>query len=119
MGKGWWPHYRLALSEGIRMAQSGTKLHPTRISGQVIINELIRNMELGRLELGYSVLVPCIFSVYLHPDDHARLRSVHEIITEDAKRALNAALAEWNGKGRLLRRNSSPKTHRIAQKDWC
>ena len=99
------------------MAQSGTK-SSTRISGQVIINELVRNMELGRLELGYSVLVPCIFSIYLHPDDHARLRSVHEIITEDAKRALNATLAEWNGKGRLLKRNSKPKTYRIAQKDW-
>lgn len=101
------------------MAQSGAKLPSTRISGQVIINELVRNMELGRLELGYSVLVPCIFSVYLHPDDHARLRTVHEIITEDAKRALNATLAEWNGKGRLLRRNSNPKIYRIAQKDWC
>ena len=99
------------------MAQSGTIPGPSRISGQVIIDELIRNMQLGRLELGYSVLVPCIFSVYLHPDDHARLQSVHEIITEDAKRALHATLAKWNGGG-VLRRNSKQKIHRIAQKDW-
>ena len=91
---------------------------PARISGQVIINELIRNMELGRLELGYSVLVPCIFNVYLHPDDHARLQSVHEIIAEDAKRALHAAIAQWNGKRSLLRRGNKQKTHRIAQNDW-
>jgi hypothetical protein len=28
-------------------------------------------MELGQFETGYSVLVPCIFSIYLHPDDRA------------------------------------------------
>jgi hypothetical protein len=55
------------------MAQSGTVQPLPRISGQIIINELIRNMELGRLELGYSILVPCIFSVYLHPDDYVRV----------------------------------------------
>src|SRR5262245_14654888 len=98
--------------------QSGTKPPQARISGQVIINELLRNMEMGRLELGYSVLVPCIFSVYLHPDDHARLMSVQEIIVEDAKRSLNAAIAGWNGGRHLLRRGGKPKSYRIAQKDW-
>src|SRR6266436_5999920 len=100
------------------MAQSGTVRTLPRISGQIIINELIRNMELGRLELGYSILLPCIFSVYLHPDDHARLNGVHDIIRADAKRALHARIAQWNGKGGLLRRNSKTKTCRIAQNDW-
>ena len=59
------------------MAHSGQKLPQTRISGQTIIDELIRNMELGRLEMGYSILLPCLFSVYLHPDDFARLAGVH------------------------------------------
>jgi FHA domain len=99
------------------MAQSGTRQPEPRISGQIIINELVRNMELGRLELGYSILVPCIFSIYLHPDDYARLISVQDIIREDAKRALNARLAEWNAKGGLLRRNLPRKTYRIAR-DW-
>src|SRR5438552_17590161 len=98
------------------MAQSGTVQPLPRISGQIIINELIRNMELGRLELGYSILVPCIFSVYLHPDDYTRVVSVQELIQEDAKRALNARLAEWNAKGGLLRRNAQRKTYRIANK---
>jgi FHA domain-containing protein len=100
------------------MAQSGTKSPQTRISGPIIINELIRNMELGRLELGYSILLPCIFSVYLHPDDHERLKGVQDIIREDAKRALNALMAKWNGKSGLLRRNAKAKTCRIAQNDW-
>ncbi len=96
------------------MAQSGTVQQQPRISGQIIINELIRNMELGRLELGYSILVPCIFSVYLHPDDYARVTSVQDIIKEDAKRALTARMAEWNAKGGRLRRSAERKTYRIA-----
>jgi len=99
------------------MAQSGTVQQP-RISGQIIINELVRNMELGRLELGYSILVPCIFSVYLHPDDYARVASVESIIQEDAKRALTARLAGWNAKGGLLRRGGERKTYRTASSTW-
>jgi hypothetical protein len=99
------------------MAQSGPKLPETRISGQTIINELTRNMETGRLELGYSILLPCIFSVYLHPDDHARLIGVQDIIKEDAKRALTAQMADWNGK-KVFRRGTPRKPCRIAQSDW-
>jgi len=100
------------------MAQSGTVQPLPRISGQIIITELIRNMELGRLELGYSILVPCIFSVYLHPDDYARVASVQDLIKEDAQRALTACLAEWNANGGLLRRNAPRKTSRIATSGW-
>lgn len=100
------------------MAHSGTVQQLPRINGQIIINQLIRNMELGRLELGYSILVPCIFSVYLHPDDYARVASVQDIIQEDAKRALTACLAEWNANGGLLRRNAPRKTYRIATNGW-
>ena len=100
------------------MAQSGTVQPQPRISGQIIIDELIRNMELGRLELGYSILVPCIFSVYLHPDDYTRVVSVQDLIKEDAKRALTARLAEWNAKGGVLRRNAPRKTYQIATNGW-
>jgi len=97
------------------MTQSGA---PTRVSGQTIINELIRNMELGRLEMGYSILLPCLFSVYLHPDDHARLAPVAALLKEDAKRALNARMAEWNRKNPLFRRGGTRKACKIAQDDW-
>src|SRR5947199_4334098 len=100
------------------MAQNGNAQSLPRINGQIIINELIRNMELGRLELGYSILVPCVFSVYLHPDDYARVSTVQDIIQEDAKRALTARLAEWNTKGGLLRRNAMRKVYRIASSTW-
>lgn len=96
------------------MAQSGAK--QTRISGQAIIDELVRNMELGQLELGYSILLPCVFSIYLHPDDFQRLAGVHDIIREDARRALNGKMGEWNKKG--FRRGAARKEYRIAQSDW-
>ncbi len=99
----------------------GIKQPQTRISGQTIIDELIRNMELGRLEMAYSILLPCIFSVYLHPDDHARIVAVHDLLSEDAKRALSARMAEWNAAGKPLFRRASKgphKQYRIAQGDW-
>jgi hypothetical protein len=112
------------------MAQTGTKYPQTRISGQIIIDEIVRNMELGRLEMGYSILLPCIFSIYLHPDDYGRIAGVQEIIRDDAKRVLSARLAEWNGRGSLFRRGAPGgargsalgarprKDFRIAQSDW-
>jgi hypothetical protein len=89
----------------------------TRISGQTIIDQLIRNMELGRLEMGYSILLPCLFSVYLHPDDYTRIAAVAELLREDAKRALTARMAEWNSNKSLFRRGGPRKEHKIAS-DW-
>lgn len=100
------------------MAQNETTRPQTRISGQTIIDELVRNMELGRLDMAYSVLLPCIFSVYLHPDDYARLAGVQDLIREDARRALNARMAEWNGRHSRFRRGGPRKQYRIAQSDW-
>ena len=98
-----------------------TKSPQTRIGGQTIIDELVRNMELGRLELAYTVLLPCIFSVYLHPDDYARLQGVQDIIREDARRALAARMAEWN-KNSLFRRGgkkNSTASHRTIGGSSC
>jgi len=100
------------------MPQTGTKQPPTYISGQTIINELIRNMEVGRLEMGYSVLLPCIFSVYLHPDDYSRLIPVQTHIREDARRALSARMAAWNNGSSFFRRGGTRKTYKIARDDW-
>jgi hypothetical protein len=75
-------------------------------------------MDLGRLEMGYSILLPCVFSVYLHPDDYARIAPVADLVRDDAKRALNAKVAEWNADKKLFGRGTAPKQHRIAQSDW-
>src|SRR5580698_5585723 len=69
-----------------------------KISGQIISEQLIRNMELGEFEMGYSILAPCIFSLYLHPDDYTRLTGVFDLIREDARKAPGARLAQLNAK---------------------
>jgi hypothetical protein len=101
------------------MSKSGTQeaSQQGRISGQTIINELTRNMELGRLEMGYSVLLPCIFSIYLHPDDYHRLSAVEDLIREDARKVLDARVREWNRKN-PFRRGGPRKTFKIARDEW-
>jgi hypothetical protein len=92
---------------------------PTALSGQLIISELIRNMELGQFEMAYSVLLPRIFTVYLSPDDHARLKGVLEMLAEDAKRALREHVARLNsGPGMLSRKRKGHKEYKIAGADW-
>lgn len=90
-----------------------------KLSGQVVIDQLVRNMDLGQLEMGYSVLLPCIFNVYLHPEDYTRIAPVEDLLREDARRALNARMAELNRKPPLLRRRGHrQKPYKIASPDW-
>ena len=56
--------------------------------------------------------------IYLHPDDYARLRAVQDLIKEDARRALNAKLAELNGRPSLLGKRKGRKQYKIAAHDW-
>ena len=84
-----------------------------RFSGNVIVGELIRNMELGQFEMAYTVLLPCVFTIYLNPEDHANLTGVFDLIAEDARRALRARVGDFNahaGKGK--------KEYKIAAADW-
>lgn len=103
-----------------------TEQVPGKISGRIIIDQLIRNMDLGQFEMGYSILVPCIFSLYLHPEDHARLTGLFDLIREDARKALAGRLAELNAKplGGLVpafgakRGAKTHKPYKIACKDF-
>jgi hypothetical protein len=99
---------------------NGQNLGETGLSGQTIIDQLIRNMEIGQFEMAYSVLLPCLFDIYLHPEDHARLAGVFDLIAEDAKRALCARVAKLNSAPTLLgvRRGKRPKEYRIPGRDW-
>ena len=92
-----------------------------RITGKVLTDQLIRNMELGQFEMGYSILVPCLFSLYLHPDDYTRLSGVFDHIKEDARRALTARLEELNAKPLTLgviRSTKNRKAYKTACKEW-
>jgi hypothetical protein len=93
----------------------------TRLSGNIIIGELLRNMELGKFEMTYSVLLPCIFTVYLNPGDHATLGSVFNLVIDDARRALRERVAQMNTAPKklgLARRAKAAKEHKIACQDW-
>ena len=99
----------------------GGKLAEARLNGNIIIGELIRNMELGRFEMTYTVLLPCVFTVYLNPQDHAMLRGVFDLVIEDAKKALRARVAELNSESGVLgikRRVKSAREFKIAGRDW-
>ncbi len=102
------------------MAHHTEKLSEPKLNGNLIVSELIRNMELGRFEMAYTVLLPCVFTVYLNPEDYATLRGVFELIAEDARRALRARVAELNGNPRILglRRGKAVKEYKIACRDW-
>ena len=93
-----------------------------KITGRIIIDQLVRNMELGQFEMAYSTLLPCIFSLYLHPDDYNRLTGVFDLVKEDARRALTARMEQLNAKPPLslgvIRGAKERKPYKIACKDW-
>lgn len=96
-------------------------LAEARLSGNIVIGELIRNMELGRFEMAYTVLMPCVFTVYLNPADHATLSGIFPFIVEDARKALRARVAELNAPPLLpglSRRSKRTKEYKIACRDW-
>ncbi len=68
----------------------------SQITGDDIISELIRNADAGRFKVRYTILVPCIFNVYLHPRDHELIKPIVELIQEEAVRALQEHLANLN-----------------------
>src|SRR6185295_13459557 len=78
-----------------------------------IILEIVRNMREGLEPLHYSTLAPSVFHVYLHADDMDRLCGIVPRIVDEAKRALDAEIAELNrasiGEKLKLSRRSDPK----------
>jgi hypothetical protein len=86
-----------------------------------VVSELIRNMEVGRFEMAYAVLLPCVFTVYLNPADYSTLSGVLDLVIDDARKALRARVAELNNTSApfaLRRRGSVAKEHKIACREW-
>jgi hypothetical protein len=109
--------------KGARILAPGSQqISDSKLSGKLIIGELLRNMELGRFEMTYSVLVPCVFTIYLNPEDHASLKGVFPLVIEDARRSLRARVTQLNAnsapKFGLRRPGAAAKEHKIACHDW-
>jgi hypothetical protein len=102
--------------------ERGVSRSPARIGGQTIIDQLLRNAEAGQFELGYTVLLPCIFNLYLHPEDYARLSGIFPHIREDARRSLAERIANLNNssaRGLPFRSKQRPrKEYKIAGSDF-
>ena len=73
-----------------------TKSVASQITGDDIISELIRNADAGWFKVRYTILVPCIFNVYLHPRDYELIQPIAELIREEAVRALKEHLSDLN-----------------------
>jgi hypothetical protein len=68
----------------------------SKITGDDIISELIRNADAGWFKLRYTILVPCIFNVYLHPRDYELIQPIALLIQEEAVHALKDHLSDLN-----------------------
>jgi hypothetical protein len=68
----------------------------SHITGDDIISELIRNADAGRFKVRYTILVPCIFNVYLHAQDYELIQPIADLIREEAIRALKEHLSHLN-----------------------
>jgi hypothetical protein len=104
----------------VRAVSQGSTVGEKKLSGQTIIDELIRNTELGQFDMAYTVLLPCVFSIYLNPEDYARLSGIFHLVAEEARRALRAHVTRLNTRpGKLRwRPDREPKEYKIAGHDW-
>ena len=97
-----------------------------QITGDDIISELIRNADAGWFKVRYTILVPCIFNVYLHPRDYELIQPIAELIREEAVRALKEHLSDLNKPrtarsfGRRFGSAGEPRPeYKILEKQWA
>lgn len=97
----------------------------SQITGDDIISELIRNADAGRFKVRYTVLVPCIFNVYLHLRDYELIQPIAGLIQEEAVRALQEHLSTLNKLpnshrfGKRLASAGEPRPeYKILEKQW-
>ena len=102
-----------------------TKSVASQITGDDIISELIRNADAGAFKVRYTILVPCIFNVYLHPRDYELIQPTAELIQEEAVRALKEHLSDLNKPrtarpfGKRLGSVGEPRPeYKILEKQW-
>jgi hypothetical protein len=94
-----------------------------QITGDDIISELIRNADAGWFKVRYTILVPCIFNVYLHPRDYELVQPIADLLREEAVRALKEHLSKLNKPrtGRPFGKHSAGEArpeYKILEKEW-
>ena len=95
-----------------------------QLSGDEIIAEILRNAELNQFPIRRTILIPCIFHVYLHPTDYDAIRSVIPALTAESRSALKERVDELNKRARpsrvvkLLGFDDEPRQYRILDPNW-
>jgi len=101
------------------LTQRGLTQPPVSLGGRTIIDQVLRNAEAGQFELGYTVLLPATFNLYLHPVDYDRLSGIFPHIRDDARRALQERIAQLNSPpSRFRTRKNGLKQYKIATSDF-
>ncbi len=65
-------------------------------TGKAVILEIVRAMRANLEPLLFSTVAPARFFVYLHPADYERLEGIVPLLVEQARRALDAEVQQWN-----------------------
>jgi pSer/pThr/pTyr-binding forkhead associated (FHA) protein len=79
------------MARGMRNAQPDV-----RRSAVDLIEEVVANMKRNRESLKYSAIVPGRYTVYVHPDEHARVAGILPLLCGETERALTENLATLN-----------------------
>jgi hypothetical protein len=88
-----------------------------------IIDAVVENMRKNLEPLKYSILAPSRYTVYLHPNEYARLEGIIPLLKEQTMRALGDELEVLNRRSSVrrwvgrLRREPDPEI-RNAAPDW-
>lgn len=96
------------------------------LTGDDIISELIRNIDVGLFRVGHTVLLPCRFNVYLHEQDFDLIHPIAQVVRREAKQALTEHLDRLNkarpqpGFMKRLGLTNSPSKpeYKILETDW-
>jgi pSer/pThr/pTyr-binding forkhead associated (FHA) protein len=96
-----------------------------QINGDDIISEILRNCEAGMFKIRRTVILPCIYHLYLHPSDSELIQPVIPALTAEARSALIDRLEELQAAGkpsgiaRTLGFDSrKPMEYKILDPDW-
>jgi FHA domain len=114
------PHVMIGMS-ATRTDPPGT---PPRRPARDVIDAVVDNMRQNLEPLKYSTLAPSRYTVYLHPNEYARLEGIIPILRQQTVQALSEELEKLNGRpslrGLIRRWRDSPSDphFRNAAGEW-
>jgi FHA domain len=76
---------------------------PSRRAARDLIAAVVENMRRNLEPLRYSTLAPSHYTVYLHPQEHARLEGIVPVLRDETVRALAEELERLNRRSRVRR----------------